>query len=80
MAGAVCHELNQPLQVVSGNTELLLMDITEDNPLYGNIKTIKEQVHLMGEITKKLMKVTKYRTKDYLTSKIIDIDKASMGM
>ena len=80
MAGAVCHELNQPLQVVSGNSELLLMDITEDNPLYGNIKTIKEQVHLMGEITKKLMKVTKYRTKEYLTSKIIDIDKASMGL
>ncbi len=26
MAGAVCHELNQPLQVVSGFSEMLLMD------------------------------------------------------
>ena len=31
----------------------------------------------MGEITKKLMKVTKYETKDYSGEKIIDIDKST---
>ncbi len=30
MAGAVCHELNQPMQVVSGVSELLMMDIQID--------------------------------------------------
>jgi len=76
MSGAVCHELNQPMQVVSGISEMLMMDVQDDNLLLGNIKTIKEQIYIMGEITKKLMRVTKYETKDYLKGKIIDIDKA----
>lgn len=76
MAGAVCHEMNQPMQVVSGISELLMMDVEDDSPLYENIKIIKEQIDRMGEITKKLMGITKYKTKGYLESKIIDIDEA----
>ncbi len=79
MAGAICHELNQPLQAVSGYSELLLMDISDDNPLNGDLKKIKEQIARMGRITRKLMRITRYETKDYVFEgqKIIDIDKAS---
>ncbi len=77
MAGAVCHELNQPLQVVSGISELLTMDIQENNPLYKKMALIKEQTERMGEITLKLAKITSYETKDYLEGKIVDIDKSS---
>ena len=77
MSGAVCHELNQPLQSISTYSELLMMDIDTENPSYEQIKKIKGQVDRMGEITKKLMRVTKYETKDYLRGQIIDIDKAS---
>lgn len=76
MAGAACHELNQPMQTISGYSELLLMDISENNPLYRNIKTIKEQIDRMGKITRKLMRITKYKTREYLNRKIIDIDQA----
>jgi len=78
MAGAVCHEMNQPLQVVAGLSELLAMDIKEGSPLFNNLMKIKEQANRMGEITKKLAKVTKYETKGYLKGKIIDIDKATL--
>ena len=77
MAGAVCHELNQPLQVVSGISELLTMAIQENNPLYKKMALIKEQTERMGEITLKLAKITSYETKDYLEGKIVDIDKSS---
>ncbi len=77
MSGAVCHELNQPIQVVSGVSELLMMDIQDDNLLFENIKTVKEQIDRMSTITKKLMGVTQYKTKGYLKGKIIDIDKAT---
>jgi len=30
----VCHELNQPLQIISGYSELMLIQSSEDNPLY----------------------------------------------
>lgn len=76
MAGAVCHELNQPMQAVSGYSELLMMGIKDDNPFYDKINRIKTQVYRMGGITKKLMEITRYETKDYLNGKIIDIEKA----
>ena len=77
MSGAVCHELNQPLQSISAYSELLMMDIDKENPSHEQIEKIKGQVDRMGEITKKLMRVTKYETKSYLRGQIIDIDKAS---
>ena len=77
MAGAVCHELNQPLMGVSGYSELLLMKTSEDTPQYETIRKIKGQVDRMGTITKKLMHVTQYKTKTYLKGHIVDIDAAS---
>jgi response regulator RpfG family c-di-GMP phosphodiesterase len=77
IAGAICHELNQPMQVVLGYTELLMMDVPEDAPLYASVKAIKAQIERMGTITKKLMTITQYKTKDYLKGKIVDLEKAS---
>ena len=78
MAGAVCHELNQPLQTISGYSDLVLMNISKDSPLYKNIKNIRDQVIKMGAITKKLMRITRYETKSYIGNrKIIDISRAS---
>ena len=76
MAGAVCHELNQPMQAISGYSEIITMGLEDDNPLYDKINTIKQQITRMGDITKKLMTITRYKTKDYFNGKIIDIDKA----
>jgi phosphoserine phosphatase RsbU/P len=77
MTGAICHELTQPMQAISGNSELMLMHIQKDNPLYRNVKTIKDQIDRMGDITRKLKRVTRYKTKNYINSKIIDIDNAA---
>lgn len=78
MSGSVCHELNQPLQYISGSAEILLMDLPEDDPLFNTIYKMKAQIDRMGDITKKLMGITSYRTRDYVGGrKIIDIDKAS---
>ncbi|MCG6973084.1 MAG: response regulator [Desulfobacterales bacterium] len=77
ITGTICHELTQPMQAISGNSELILMNIQENDPLYRNIKTIKEQVDRMGNITQKLKQVTRYKTKDYINGKIIDIDRAA---
>ena len=77
MTGAICHELSQPMQAISGNSELMLMNIQKDDPLYRNVKTIKDQVDRMGDITRKLKRVTRYKTKDYINSKIIDLDSAA---
>jgi predicted membrane protein len=78
MAGAACHELAQPLQSLSGYSHLLLSDLSEDSPLFGEIRKIQGMVNQLGQITKKIMHITRYETKEYIEGyKIIDIDKAS---
>ena len=77
LAGAVCHDLNQPLMALTGYAELILMDCPQDAPHYSKIKKIVENVAKMGAITKKLMNITYYETKTYLNRQIIDIEKAA---
>ena len=77
-AGAVCHEMNQPLQTILGYSELSLADISPDNPAYLSLTKISKQVDRMAEITHKLQSITHYKTMDYdRRTKIIDIHKAS---
>lgn len=78
MAGAVCHELNQPLQVVSVSSERLLRAISKDSPLYNQTQKIEEKIDMIVGITRKLQTMTKYETKSYIEgTNIIDIDKTS---
>ncbi len=79
MAGAVCHELNQPLQVVSGYTEMLITEIEKDSAIRESLEKILEGVEKMGNLTSKLMQITDYQTRGYLDGKlnIIDIEKSA---
>jgi phosphoserine phosphatase RsbU/P len=81
MAGAVCHELNQPLHVVSGYSEMLLQDLDESDPQAETLRIIKEQVDRIGELTRRIMRITEYQSKEYLAGRsvIVDIEKASTG-
>jgi signal transduction histidine kinase len=74
MAGTVCHEMNQPMQIISGYTELILSKTPEDNPIYAKLDEIKKQIFRMAAITKKLMMIRDYESRDYAgISRIIDI-------
>jgi CheY-like chemotaxis protein len=81
MAGAVCHELNQPLHVVTGYSEMLLVDLDESDPKAKTLRIIKAQVDRIRELTRRIMHITQYRTKDYLGGRhsIVDIAEASSG-
>ena len=75
--GAVCHELNQPLQSLSGYTEIMIAKSNQPElqELFGKI-TI--QIERMRDITDKLQGVTRYEATEYAgNTKIIDIHKAS---
>ncbi len=77
-AGAICHELNQPLQTISGYTELLMLEIKKGQQNYESLTKIKGQVERMVNIIRKLMSITEYETKEYIQGRqIIDIDKSS---
>lgn len=78
MAGTICHELNQPLQVIITNVEFLSMVYPLEIKTRKNLDTIKQQIQRMGTITKQLMSIKEYATHDYIGAlKIIDISKGS---
>ncbi len=74
MAGAVCHELNQPLQALVGYTELIMMDHKPDSQLNKDMASIKKNVERIARITQRLSTITSYKTVDYPgNKKIVDI-------
>ena len=77
MAGAVCHEINQPLQIAAGISEILLLDMSTEDPSYASLQNIQAQVHRIGSLTRKIMQITRYQSKSYLKGHIVDIDQAS---
>lgn len=79
LAGAICHEMNQPLQAITGYLEIMELDFDDQATLTHGIQSIREQVERMGTITKKLAGITRYETKGYQATQIIDIEKASGG-
>jgi DNA-binding response OmpR family regulator len=78
MAGATCHEFNQPMQVISGYCELLMKELQPGEQAHDQVGKILEAVESMIKVTRKLQSITKYETREYIEgSLIIDIDKAS---
>ncbi len=78
MAGAICHELGQPLQSLYLYFDALDEKTLARNGLGKNIEAIKRNVQRMSSIIKKVSFIRKYESRDYLKgTKIIDIDKAS---
>lgn len=78
MAGAICHEMNQPMQIISGLSELLSINFSENDPIRDKMEAINKQICRMATITKKLMTIKDYETQDYAgISRIIDINKSS---
>jgi PAS domain S-box-containing protein len=71
MAGAICHEINQPLQTILGYSALL---DPPDAITVKELKQIKSQATRIGDITKRLSKITRYKTIPYPGDlKIVDI-------
>jgi PAS domain S-box-containing protein len=78
IAGAVCHELNQPLQALSGYVELADVEMTYGDRGFDQVKQMRRQIDRMALITGKLQGITRYETMDYIeNTKILDIEKSS---
>jgi len=82
LAGAVSHELNQPLQIALGNIELLTTKkITTDKDredFNQKLQKMKENLQRMEEITFKLKSLSAYKTRQYVgKGNIIDLNESS---
>lgn len=78
LAGAAAHELNQPLTSIAGYAALLKRQLQREAPAYSAAEVIEGEAERMAEIVRKIGKITKYETKNYVgRAKILDLDRAS---
>ena len=79
MAGAVCHELNQPLQTVVTLTDILLMHDANTPALREDLEKIQTEVLRIGDLMRKIMHLSSYTTKDYMAGRrqIVNLHGAS---
>ena len=80
MAGAVCHHLNQPLQVCMVNCELLTTGAIKvgDDKFFECIEEIEKSLNKMQELTLTFNHIVRYETESYVNGvKIVDINKSS---
>ncbi len=75
LAGATAHELNQPLTSLLNYAELL--SATQDLPPRARraAEVIDREAEAIAEIVRKIGKITRYRTRDYVGSaRIMELD------
>jgi DNA-binding response OmpR family regulator len=77
-AGAVAHEMSQPMTAVMGNLELLMQRLPEDSPHLATLRRIYENGERCVDLLRKLQRIETYKIKAYPgTTGILDIDRSS---
>jgi hypothetical protein len=78
LAGAAAHELNQPLTSISMYTELIKRGMQPDDAHARAVGVIEREATRMADIVKKIGRITRYETKEYVGSaSIMDLDKSA---
>ncbi len=78
LAGTAAHELNQPLTSVMGYAELLRRRIAPDDGNHRAADIIFRESERMAEIVRKIGRITRYETKEYLgNTRIVDLDRST---
>lgn len=79
LAGATAHEMRQPMTVIYNLVGLMREKIRTKEPISDEeMDLIIKQSSKMNDIIKKMLHITRYKTKDYIKDKrIIDIEASS---
>lgn len=78
LAGAMAHELNQPLTSLLGYAELLRKRLDEGDENWRPAEKIYEDAHRVADIVRKIGRITEYKTKEYVGGTlIVDLDQSS---
>ncbi|MEW6599707.1 MAG: histidine kinase dimerization/phospho-acceptor domain-containing protein [Nitrospirota bacterium] len=81
LAGAMAHELRQPLQILTSSLTLLMDKFPGKAEIKEDYDTMKECCMRMNNIIEKINHLTKYKTKHYIQKlRILDIEGSVDGL
>ncbi|MDX2092414.1 MAG: PAS domain S-box protein [Kofleriaceae bacterium] len=78
LAGAAAHELNQPLTSIMGYAQLIQRQSEKEAQHMRAVGVILSEAERMAGIVKKIGKITKYETTDYVGgARMLDLERAA---
>lgn len=78
LAGTAAHELNQPLTSIMGYAQLVARQLEADSAGTRAVDIILKEAERMADIVRKIGRITRFETKEYVGStSIIDLDKST---
>ena len=77
LAGGVAHDFNNLLTVISGNTELLLLETDAEDPKRGALADIRKASERAASLTRQLLAFSR---KQVLEPKLVDVHLAIAGI
>ena len=80
LTGTVAHELNTPLQVAMGSSQLLQDDFEPESDAYKALQHIIKNLQSIKQIVKKISFKDRFSLKSYVgETKIVDIESDRTG-
>jgi nitrogen-specific signal transduction histidine kinase/CheY-like chemotaxis protein len=73
LAGGVAHDFNNLLTVINGQTALSLRRLSQDDPVYRKLETIKEAGERAASLTRQLLAFSR---KQIMQPKVLDLNQA----
>ena len=71
LAGGIAHDFNNLLTVIKGYTQLSLLDLKENNPLWENIQEIQKATQRATDLTRQLLAFSR---RQILDPKVLDLN------
>jgi PAS domain S-box-containing protein len=71
LAGGIAHDFNNLLTVIKGYTQLSLLDLKENNPLWENIQEIQKATERAANLTRQLLAFSR---RQILDPKVLDLN------
>ena len=71
LAGGIAHDFNNLLTVIKGYTQLSLLDLKENNPLWENIQEIQKATQRASDLTRQLLAFSR---RQILAPKVVDLN------
>jgi len=77
LAGGLAHDFNNILSVILGNSEVALLKIDSDHPLFSHLQEIRKAAERSGNLTRQLLA---FARKQNIAPKILDLNETVEGI
>ena len=77
LAGGVAHDFNNMLSVILGHTEIALMRMDQNQPLYSSLLEIRKAAERSADLTRQLLAFARKQT---VAPKVINLNETVAGM